>query len=180
MGLADNRGRALMASTFRTVRRAHGHIPLVPVLRGRRDPRCRRSRADPRTLAVLPECVMAVTTAQLGDLLARLTETADASRTVVAADLCDRWARARLRMLLVGEAKRGKSTVGNAILGRDVLPTGVIPLTAVTTTVRTGTPERVEVHHHDGRARHRIGGRSRPVRDRDRQSRQRTGRGLCG
>jgi len=95
---------------------------------------------------------MAVTTAQLGDLLARLTETADASRTVVAADLCDRWARARLRMLLVGEAKRGKSTVGNAILGRDVLPTGVIPLTAVTTTVRTGTPERVEVHHHDGRA----------------------------
>ncbi|MGH3196979.1 MAG: dynamin family protein, partial [Streptosporangiaceae bacterium] len=52
------------------------------------------------------------------------------------AALRDRLDAARLRVLVVGEAKRGKSTLINALLGRDVLPSGVTPLTAVTTTVR--------------------------------------------
>src|SRR5664280_1931647 len=72
-------------------------------------------------------------------------------RAGAVAELQERWAQARLRVLLVGEAKRGKSTVGNAILRRQVLPAGVVPLTAVATTVRAGTPERIEVHHEDGR-----------------------------
>ena len=38
--------------------------------------------------------------------------------------LLDRLAAARLRVLVVGEAKRGKSTLINALLGRDVLPSG--------------------------------------------------------
>jgi predicted GTPase len=50
--------------------------------------------------------------------------------------LLDRLDAARLRVLVVGEAKRGKSTLINALLGRDVLPSGVTPLTAVATTVR--------------------------------------------
>ena len=50
----------------------------------------------------------------------------------------DRLAEARLRVLVVGEAKRGKSTLVNALLERDVLPSGVTPVTAVTTTVRYG------------------------------------------
>lgn len=91
----------------------------------------------------------------LGALLTALSEhaadyPADASRNEVVADLQLRWSEARLRILLVGEAKRGKSTVGNAMLGRQVLPTGVVPLTAVTTTVTTGTPERLMVHGIDG------------------------------
>lgn len=57
----------------------------------------------------------------------------------------------QLRVLLVGEAKRGKSTLGNALLGRDILPTGVTPLTAVTTTVTDGHPERIHVIYTDGR-----------------------------
>ena len=52
--------------------------------------------------------------------------------------LLDRLDAARLRVLVVGEAKRGKSTLINALLGRDVLPSGVTPLTAVVTTVRYG------------------------------------------
>src|SRR5664279_2765596 len=75
------------------------------------------------------------------------------SRAVAVAELQERWVQARLRVLLVGEAKRGKSTVGNAILRRQVLPTGVLPLTAVATTVRAGTPERIEISHHDGGVR---------------------------
>jgi len=61
------------------------------------------------------------------------------------AALRDRLGAARLRVLVVGEAKRGKSTLVNALLGRDMLPAGVTPLTAVTTTVRYGDDERAEV-----------------------------------
>ena len=66
------------------------------------------------------------------------------------AALLDRLDAARLRVLVVGEAKRGKSTLINALLGRAVLPSGVTPLTAVTTTVRYGDDERVEVRFLDG------------------------------
>jgi GTP-binding protein EngB required for normal cell division len=66
------------------------------------------------------------------------------------AALRDRLDAARLRVLVVGEAKRGKSTLVNALLGRDMLPSGVTPLTAVTTTVRYGDDERAEVRFLDG------------------------------
>ena len=66
------------------------------------------------------------------------------------AALRDRLEAARLRVLVVGEAKRGKSTLVNALLGRDVLPSGVTPLTAVATTVRYGDDERAEVRFLDG------------------------------
>jgi len=45
------------------------------------------------------------------------------------ASLRDRLASRRLRVLVAGEAKRGKSTLVNALLGRPLLPTGVPPLT---------------------------------------------------
>ena len=63
--------------------------------------------------------------------------------------LLERLDAARLRVLVVGEAKRGKSTLVNALLGREVLPSGVAPLTAVTTTVRYGDDERAEVRFLD-------------------------------
>ena len=57
---------------------------------------------------------------------------------------------ARLRVLVAGEAKRGKSTLINALLGRAVLPAGVTPLTAVATTVRYGNDPHAEVRFADG------------------------------
>jgi len=48
-----------------------------------------------------------------------------------AAALQDRLEAARLRVLVAGEAKRGKSTLINALLGRDVLPSVVTPLAAL-------------------------------------------------
>ena len=82
----------------------------------------------------------------LGELAALGTER---DREQLAA-LLDRLDAARLRVLVAGEAKRGKSTLVNALLGRDVLPSGVTPLTAVTTTVRYGDDERAEVRFLDG------------------------------
>lgn len=58
-----------------------------------------------------------------------------------------------LRVLVVGEAKRGKSTLVNALLDRDLLPTGVLPLTAVATTVRYGHDEQVAARFSDGTSR---------------------------
>jgi len=66
------------------------------------------------------------------------------------AALRDRLAAARLRVLVAGEAKRGKSTLVNALLGRLVLPSGVTPLTAVATTVRYGEDPHAEVRFADG------------------------------
>lgn len=66
------------------------------------------------------------------------------------AALRDRLDEARLRVLVAGEAKRGKSTLINALLGRAVLPAGVTPLTAVATTVRYGNDPHVRVRFADG------------------------------
>jgi GTP-binding protein EngB required for normal cell division len=82
----------------------------------------------------------------LGELAALGTEQ---DREQLAA-LTDRLDAARLRVLVAGEAKRGKSTLVNALLGREVLPSGVTPLTAVATTVRYGDDERAEVRFLDG------------------------------
>ena len=57
----------------------------------------------------------------------------------------------RFRVLVAGEAKRGKSTLLNALLGRDVLPTGAVPVTALATTVRDDGHEGVTVRFADGR-----------------------------
>jgi small GTP-binding protein len=67
------------------------------------------------------------------------------------AALRDRLLAARLRVLVVGEAKRGKSTLVNALLGTAVLPVGVTPLTAVPTTVSHGADAHAEVVFQDGR-----------------------------
>jgi Dynamin family len=68
------------------------------------------------------------------------------------AALRGRLAEQRLRMLVAGEAKRGKSTLVNALLGRALLPMGVTPLTALATTVRYGPDEHVGAILRDGRA----------------------------
>jgi small GTP-binding protein len=67
------------------------------------------------------------------------------------AELRDRLQQHRLRVLVAGEAKRGKSTLVNALLGRPVLPSGVTPLTALATTVRDGRDEGVTTLFRDGR-----------------------------
>ena len=82
------------------------------------------------------------------DELAALAAADDQARL---ADGRARLAAQRLRVLVAGEAKRGKSTLVNALLGRPLLPTGVTPLTALATTVRHGTGEHVLARYRDGR-----------------------------
>jgi GTP-binding protein EngB required for normal cell division len=64
--------------------------------------------------------------------------------------------RARLQeghfhLAIVGQFKRGKSSVLNALLGAPLLPTGVVPLTSVPTFIRWADRPGVRVHYDHGR-----------------------------
>jgi GTP-binding protein EngB required for normal cell division len=59
----------------------------------------------------------------------------------------------RFRLALLGEFKRGKSTLGNALIGAPILPVGVIPTTAVPTLVRHGETPSARVHLRSGETR---------------------------
>ena len=64
-------------------------------------------------------------------------------------ELMVKLAEDRFTLAVVGQFKRGKSSLMNAIIGRELLPTGVLPLTSAITILRFGTPERVIVHRED-------------------------------
>lgn len=93
--------------------------------------------------------------AVLSDTLTDLAGLADSADRELIDGLRDRLAVDRIRVLVAGEAKRGKSTIVNALVERDVLPTGVTPVTAVATVLRYGTPERVTARYADGRSEER-------------------------
>jgi ribosome biogenesis GTPase A len=57
-------------------------------------------------------------------------------------ELLVRLAEDRFNLAVVGQFKRGKSTLLNAMVGRDVLPAGVLPLTSAITSLRYGPRER--------------------------------------
>jgi len=57
----------------------------------------------------------------------------------------------RCNVAVIGEFKRGKSTLVNALLGADVVPTGVPPLASSVTLVRHGGARRLLVRFLDGR-----------------------------
>lgn len=55
-------------------------------------------------------------------------------------------------LAVLGQFKRGKSTLLNALLGEDVLPSSVVPLTAIPTSIRSGPARQVRIAFTDGRA----------------------------
>lgn len=89
-------------------------------------------------------------TSTLSDALRRLDDLAPDERRPAIDAWRERLAARRLRVLVAGEAKRGKSTVVNALLGIDVLPTGVVPVTALPTTLVAGDMSGVDVTYLDG------------------------------
>lgn len=56
-----------------------------------------------------------------------------------------------LNLVVVGQFKRGKTCLINALLGVDLLPTAVVPLTSIVTVLTYGEPVRLEVAYQDGR-----------------------------
>jgi len=60
-------------------------------------------------------------------------------------------AEGAFNLVVLGQFKRGKSTLINALLGEKILPTAIVPLTSVVTILRYGPQLRVEVQYLDER-----------------------------
>lgn len=56
----------------------------------------------------------------------------------------------RYRVAVIGEFKRGKSSMINALLGSDVLPTDILPMTATVNRIVYGTKKEILIHFWDG------------------------------
>jgi ribosome biogenesis GTPase A len=70
--------------------------------------------------------------------------------------LLARLAEDRFNLVVLGEWKRGKSSLVNAILGRALLPTAAVPLTSVVTAVSHGPVERAFILRFGARFPERI------------------------
>jgi GTP-binding protein EngB required for normal cell division len=86
---------------------------------------------------------------QAAEKLANLGEDR-AALTARARRLSDKLGANAFHLAVMGEFKRGKSTLINALVEQPLLPSGVIPLTAIATEVHHGPPGAVVVHL-DGR-----------------------------
>ncbi|MBN1337574.1 MAG: dynamin family protein [Deltaproteobacteria bacterium] len=85
------------------------------------------------------------------DALARLADEAGSPR--VAAEvrsLADRVGDGRFFVACVGQFKRGKSSLVNALVGEPLLPVGVVPVTAAVTVVRYGPARDARVRFASG------------------------------
>ena len=67
-----------------------------------------------------------------------------------ARELAARVADGRFYVACIGQFKRGKSTLINALIGAPILPVGFIPVTAVPTVIRFGERESARVRGGDG------------------------------
>lgn len=65
-------------------------------------------------------------------------------------DLLRRLREQRFHLAVLGQFKRGKSTLLNALLGEEILPASVIPLTAIPTFVRAGDERHARVVLNNG------------------------------
>jgi small GTP-binding protein len=82
---------------------------------------------------------------QLRSLLDLLKKRHDESRVHSCERLMAKLAEDRFTIAVLGQFKRGKSSLLNAIIGRSLLPTGILPLTTVITIVRFGSRERLVI-----------------------------------
>ena len=62
--------------------------------------------------------------------------------------LASRYAEGRFHLAVLGQFKRGKSTLLNALVGEPILPVGVVPLTATPTFIQYGETATISVRRH--------------------------------
>ncbi len=92
--------------------------------------------------AARPEALDRIAEIALAHAMPRVAEEAER--------LAERVAEGRFHVACVGQFKRGKSTLLNALLGEEVLPAGVVPVTAVPTVLRWSPEPKAIVRTTDG------------------------------
>ncbi|MGQ9569569.1 MAG: dynamin family protein [Thermodesulfovibrionales bacterium] len=56
-------------------------------------------------------------------------------------------------LVVLGQFKRGKTTLINALLGSEILPTAIVPLTSIATILKYGDQLKIKVFFNDGRVK---------------------------
>lgn len=110
----------------------------------------KRHRSHPVTMSTMSSLPHRDHTADLARLV-RVSEhlgSRDTARD--ARDLAARVAEGRFFLATVGQFKRGKSTLLNALLGEPLLPAGVAPVTSAITVIRFGHDRSARVIVKDG------------------------------
>ncbi|PIP38286.1 MAG: Dynamin family protein [Desulfobacterales bacterium CG23_combo_of_CG06-09_8_20_14_all_51_8] len=78
--------------------------------------------------------------------------------------LNSRLSEGRFHLAVLGQFKRGKSTLLNALAGESILPVGVVPLTAVPTFMEFGDTPKVRISFQDHRGPEEFSGNSHTER----------------
>jgi GTPase SAR1 family protein len=88
-----------------------------------------------------------------GELLKCIDEmlTIDAVRGCPCEELREKIQTNTFNLVVVGQFKRGKTSLINALLGVDILPVAVVPLTSIVTIMTYGDALRIKVYFNDGR-----------------------------
>ncbi len=107
------------------------------------------SRSDPEAPAA-PWAAEAEPDSALHALAGLALEAGAEDVAADAAALAERVREGRFHVAVVGQFKRGKSTLVNALVGDAVLPSGVVPVTAIVTVVRHGPRRLARVRLGDG------------------------------
>ncbi len=97
---------------------------------------------DPETLRAYTKTKLALAT-QLRSLREVIKQRGSETRLKQCDDLMVKLAEDRFTLTVLGQFKRGKSSLMNAIIGRELLPVGVLPLTSAITVLRYGPKERL-------------------------------------
>lgn len=66
-------------------------------------------------------------------------------------DLSSRYSEGRFHLAVLGQFKRGKSTLLNALTGEPILPIGVVPLTSVPTFIQYGEVAKIVIQYQGDR-----------------------------
>ncbi len=113
--------------------------PEAPAL-GHREHEARYDRTDQQLLPLLAH----------GERLLGALDGAAPDKNAIST-LKDRLEHARFHLAVLGQFKRGKSTLLNALLGEPILPSAIVPVTSVPTFLSWGPSPNVRVVFQDGR-----------------------------
>jgi GTPase SAR1 family protein len=66
-------------------------------------------------------------------------------------ELKDKIENNEFNLVVLGQFKRGKTSLINALLGAEILPTAIVPLTSIATILKYGETVNIKVYFNDGR-----------------------------
>ena len=87
----------------------------------------------------------------LAEIIAGISESGTADGGKRLGEVAEKLEQGQFNLVIMGQFKRGKSTVINALLGAEVVPTAIVPLTSIITVLRFGELPRALVRYLDGK-----------------------------